>query len=303
MLLFGTLVALEAILQTFTGDGQIFWLFRVPYSDVALGPILSRNHFAAFLEILLPLALYRAFRSDKNRLLYEVAAACLYAAAIVSSSRAGTVLCTVLLVVVPALMYLRGKVEGRHAGTALVRIFALLALFTVVVGWQTVWNRLVAPDPMAYRDELDISSLHMIAAHPWLGTGLGTWPVAYPKYAIVDAGTFTNQAHCDWLQWAAEGGIPLGMLLVFLFPWALRRSLSNIWGLGVCAVLLHACVDYPFSRPALGSWFIVMLAMLAASDGASKAEAGSAPGEHADSRREDSSVRMAGHSSTWPARK
>jgi hypothetical protein len=34
---------------------------------------------------------------------------------------------------------------------------------------------------------------------------------------------------------------------------------------GIVSVFLHACVDYPFSRPALGSWFIVMLAMLAAS--------------------------------------
>jgi O-antigen ligase len=118
----------------------------------------------------------------------------------------------------------------------------------------------------------------MIAAQPWLGTGLGTWPVAYPKYAIVDAGVFANQAHCDWLQWAVEGGIPLALLMVLLFVWAVRstfrsfrrssphhgRSFRCLWGLGIVSVFLHACVDYPFSRPALGSWFIVMLAMLAA---------------------------------------
>jgi hypothetical protein len=37
-----------------------------------------------------------------------------------------------------------------------------------------------------------------------------------------------------------------------------------VWGLGVIAVFLHAVVDYPFSRPALGSWPILILAMLAA---------------------------------------
>jgi hypothetical protein len=41
------------------------------------------------------------------------------------------------------------------------------------------------------------------------------------------------------------------------------RSFRCLWGLGIVSVFLHACVDYPFSRPALGSWFIVMLAMLA----------------------------------------
>jgi hypothetical protein len=49
-----------------------------------------------------------------------------------------------------------------------------------------------------------------------------------------------------------------------LFAWSLRLGFQTIWGLGIVSVLLHACVDYPFSRPALGSFFVVMLALLAA---------------------------------------
>jgi O-antigen ligase len=105
----------------------------------------------------------------------------------------------------------------------------------------------------------------MIAAHPWSGVGLGAWPDAYPRYAIIDlGGMFANQAHSDWLQWTAEGGIPLGLALVTLFVWCLRPAFRSVWGLGVIAVFLHAAVDYPFSRPALGSWTILIIAMLAA---------------------------------------
>lgn len=269
MLWFGSSLALVATLQTFTADGQIFWLFRVPYSDRAMGPILSYNHYAAFIEVILPLAIYQALRHTDLPYLYAGMAATMYASVIASTSRAGTILCTVLIFVMVVTMYLRGMVAGRHAGVVLLRIASLLVFFTLVVGWQAVWNRLIQPDPMAFRRELDISSLHMVAEHPWFGTGLGTWPVAYPKYAILDAGVFANQAHCDWLQWAAEGGVPLFLLLVSLFAWALRASLRapyrSIWGLGLVAVFLHACVDYPFSRPALGSWFVVMLAVMAAS--------------------------------------
>jgi hypothetical protein len=32
----------------------------------------------------------------------------------------------------------------------------------------------------------------------------------------------------------------------------------------VIAVFLHAAVDYPFSRPALGAWPILIIGMLAA---------------------------------------
>jgi hypothetical protein len=117
---------------------------------------------------------------------------------------------------------------------------------------------------MQVRREFDISSLHMVEAHPFAGTGLGTWPTVYPRYAIVDVGTFANQAHDDWMQFAAEGGLPFGLLVFSLFLWSLRPASRSIWGIGIIAVFLHAFVDYPFSRPALGSWPIVIVAMLAA---------------------------------------
>jgi O-antigen ligase len=117
---------------------------------------------------------------------------------------------------------------------------------------------------MQVRRQLDLSTLHMIAAHPWFGVGLGAWSTVYPHYALVDIGAFANQAHNDWLQWTAEGGVPFGLILATLFFWCLRPAISSVWGLGIIAVFLHALVDYPFSRPALGSWPILIMAMLAA---------------------------------------
>jgi hypothetical protein len=139
----------------------------------------------------------------------------------------------------------------------------MFLVVTAVVGWESVWNRFWAPDPLAVRRELAISSFHMAASHPWFGTGLGTWPTVYPRYAIIDIGAFANQAHDDWLQWTAEGGFPFGIMLATLFFWSLRPAFRSVWGLGVVAVFLHAIVDYPFSRPALGSWPILILSLLA----------------------------------------
>jgi len=116
----------------------------------------------------------------------------------------------------------------------------------------------------------------VIAGHPWFGVGLGAWPSVYPRYALVDIGAFANQAHNDWLQWTAEGGLPFGLMLVTLFLWCLRPAIASVWGLGVIAVFLHALVDYPFSRPALGAWPILILAMLAAWQW-SRAREGNAP--------------------------
>jgi O-antigen ligase len=264
MLWFAFLVSILATLQTFTSGGKVFWLFPSGYPDYVMGPILSRNHYAAFIEAVLPMAVYEALRRQHSSLLYCAMAATMYASVVASASRAGMLLATAEIVAVIAIVAIRGGASGRRIGESLLSIGAVFALFTAVVGWGDVWSRFGAPAPMQIRRQLLLSTLHMIAAHPWVGVGLGAWSTAYPRYALIDLGLIANQAHNDWLQWTAEGGLPFGLMLATLFFWCLRPAISSIWGLGVIAVFLHALVDYPFSRPALGSWPILILAMLAA---------------------------------------
>jgi O-antigen ligase len=267
ILWFTFIIAIVATLQTFSSDGKVFWLFPSGYSEHVMGPILYRNHYAAFIEAVLPIALYRALRDENEAFLYSVMAAALYASVIASASRAGAALASGEILAVMVLMWIRGRTSVHAIGITLLKIFIPLAAFTGIAGSGTVWERFCAPDPMGMRTELMKSSLQMIAAHPWFGVGLGAWPTVYPHYAITDIGVYANQAHTDWLQWIAEGGVVFGVLMAGLFVWCLRAAIRTIWGLGVVAVLLHACVDYPFSRPALGSWTILIMAMLAAAQG------------------------------------
>lgn len=237
MVWFAFAVAVVSTLQNFISHGT------------AMGPILYRNHYAAFIEVILPIALYRG----RDSFLYGGMAAVMYASVIASGSRAGAALVTAEVILVPLLLW----------NYRLFRTGVLFAVFTSVVGWGVVWNRFWMPDPVGIRRDLAVSTLHMISAHPGFGTGLGTWPIVYPQFALVDIGAFANQAHSDWLQWTSEGGMLFGIMMVMLFVWSLRPAFRSIWGIGVVAVFLHALVDYPFSRPALGSWAVVLLAMIA----------------------------------------
>ena len=264
MLWFGFVLSVIATLQVFSSHGKVFWLFPSGYSDYVMGPFPSRNHYAAFMEAILPMALSRALQSEKDSLLYSGMAAAMYASIIASASRAGTLLATGEIVAVVLLLWAGGRTRGSAVGISLLRILAAFAVFTGVAGWQSVWQRFWVPDPVPVRPELAISTIRMITAHPWSGVGLGTWSTVYPHYAIVDVGAFANQAHNDWLQWAAEGGVPFGLVMASLFFWCLPRVRYNVWGLGVVAVFLHALVDYPFSRSPLGCWTVLVLAMLAA---------------------------------------
>jgi O-antigen ligase len=263
MLWFGFLVAILAMLQNFTAGGKVFWVFPTGYTDWVMGPFVYHNQYAAFIEIVLPLAIYGSLRHRRNTLLYSGMAAAMYASVIASASRGGFVLTSVEIVVVPAALWLQGRTSGRAVGRSVVSVLLLLTVFTAVVGWATVWDRLRTPDPFAVRREFAISSMHMIAARPLFGFGLGTWPVAYPAYAIIDTGRFANRAHADWLEWTADGGLPLGIAMATLFVWCLRPAFGSVWGVGVVAVFLHAALDYPFSRPALATWIVAMIALLA----------------------------------------
>jgi O-antigen ligase/tetratricopeptide (TPR) repeat protein len=57
-------------------------------------------------------------------------------------------------------------------------------------------------------------TIHMIRANPLLGTGIGSFEFAYPRYAIT---AFTPHAHNSLLQWTSETGLPGAMLLLATF--------------------------------------------------------------------------------------
>jgi O-antigen ligase len=120
----------------------------------------------------------------------------------------------------------------------------------------------------------------MTRDRPVAGFGLGTWSTAYPAYARFDDGSFVNQAHNDWVQWAAEGGLPFAVLMAAAVAFLARPAFDSLWGLGLMAVFVHAWVDYPFEqRPALAAFFFAMAGVIASTSISSPAT--SRPGESA----------------------
>jgi O-antigen ligase len=238
--------------------------FLSPADDRVFGPFVYRNQLAAFMECLLPAALLRAFRH--RAWVFTACAGLMFASVVAAGSRTGTVLVTAELIVVPLLAARQGVVSLRALTAAGAGIAASVAALTLAVGWQPLWNRFQEPNPFGLRWDLLQSSWQMFLARPLTGWGLGAWPIVYPGYARYDDGTFVNQAHNDWAQWAVEGGIPVFSLMLFLAVRATVPACRRVWSTGMVAVLLHAMVDYPFQqRPQLAAFFFVMLS-LAASD-------------------------------------
>jgi O-antigen ligase len=104
----------------------------------------------------------------------------------------------------------------------------------------------------------------MVREKPLAGFGLGNWPTAYPAYAETDVGLYVEHAHDDWLEWAAEGGIPFACVALALAIFSLRRAVRQPWCLGIAAAFLQSIVEFPLHKPAVAAFQFAAIGCLAA---------------------------------------
>jgi hypothetical protein len=267
LLWFGTAVATISMLTVFSSPpGIVFWVFHAGSDRRTLGPFVYYNQYAAFIEAVLPLALVRAILDQRRRMLYSVIGAMLLASVVAGGSRAGTILCLAEVIAIPLIALGQGVISRRAVGRVLLASVSTLIVLGAVAGWDVIWKRLQEPNPYAVRKDFLLSSLEMVRDRPLTGWGLGTWSEVYPGFARFDDGLFANQAHNDWAQWAAEGGIPFFLLMAGVVAGALRPAFRSLWGVGLLAVFIHCLIDYPMQqRPALAAFFFALLGILTAS--------------------------------------
>ncbi len=259
---FGFLLGVAAVLQKFTSPGRVFWLFETPAAG-GMGPFVYHNQFAAFIETLLPLALVAALTEREGRWWYPVMGGALFASVVAAASRAGVAMLAAESVAVFLLARRRRPVSRRGVLAVAASSLVLVAIFIAAVGWEPLWRKFQREDQYGHRRDLLYSSLEMARDRPLTGFGLGTWSLAYPAYARFDDGRFDNQAHNDWVQWAAEGGLPFFALMALLAGLLVRPAVRSVWGVGLLAVLVHCLVDYHFQqRPAFGYYYFALAGLM-----------------------------------------
>ena len=266
--IFAFAISVVSILQYFSKPDLLLWFYYDGFGN-SFGPFASRDRYAAFAELVIPLALLWALKQETGRktLFYTGIAATIFAAAIAGASRAGGILCVAeVIVFLVAGRNQRSLDQGRLRITA--GKFALFAsIFTVVVGYSALLQRFHDPDPYAGRREMLRASVTMVQERPWFGFGLGNFENAYPKYAVLDVNKIVNHAHNDWAEWAAEGGVPFFVIVLSVAVWAVPRALRSLWGIGIVTVFVHSLVDFPLQAPALEFWVFAFLGALAAESG------------------------------------
>lgn len=230
LLYFGFVLSVVSVVQYFSSNGKIFWFYQA-YDGDLLGPFVNPDRYAAYIELLLPLAVLRAFAGGGTSWKFILMGAAMFASVITGASRAGALLITAEISVVLAVAWIKGRLPQDKIWKVTAGAWVIAVIFTSVVGWAVLWNRFQDPDPFRGRREILSSTLSMIKARPYLGFGLGNFQTAYPGYALVDFGLVVNHAHDDWAQWAAEGGIPFALLALGIALWSVPKAFQTVWEL------------------------------------------------------------------------
>jgi O-antigen ligase len=265
---FGTVLAVEAMLQCWTAGGWVFWLFDSGYTERVFGPFVYHNKFAQFIELVLPVVLFQSLEDRRRALVWFAAAAVLFGGILASASRSGLMMGLLELGLLLAAAYVCGAVRGKAVVLSGLSLALLAVAGGLLAGWTGMLDRLTGLDPrLDLRLPIWKSTLAMIGERPATGFGLGTFSSVYPAYADMDVGLIVNTAHQDWLQWTAEGGVPMLLAMLGFLGMAASRLLRSIWGAGALIVLLHGLVDYPLHQnPAFASLVIALVVLATTSN-------------------------------------
>ncbi len=257
---FSLALAVVSSVQAFAGDDRIFWLFPNPNPKgvVTWGPFLNRDHYCTFMLLAIPAAIWGAVEStERTRMLYSLAAGFISGTIVGSASRAGSGLLAIEWILLAVVARRRAGASGRRLRIIFGQMILLVIVFSAVCGWDTLYARFQQDRLYAARYEILQSSSAMFQAHPVTGSGLGTWPEVYPKFAVKDFSAYVNAAHNDWMQWLDEGG-PILPLAMAIWAWnGFRAAVRSPWALGIPLVFVHCLVDFPMQ----GRFFPAILAL------------------------------------------
>jgi len=248
-------LGLFAMVQFFTSHGLIYWQVRPRAGGWVFGPYVNHNHYAGLMEMLIPLAAAYVLwlpKSNPRRLLFGFAVVVLIASLLLSGSRGGFLALLAEIVVFAVLLFIWGsrfQVPGSRSGNLKLETWNLklgvpLALLAAALLFlyiepghisrrlATVFGVGVSYDELiGDRREAALSALRMFRAHPWLGTGLGSYEIVAPRYRRQPSDLLWDHAHNDYAEALAETGI-LGALLivsslVLFFRELFRSALGN----------------------------------------------------------------------------
>ncbi len=234
----GVIMAVVGLVQRVTSPKLLLWTWEpIDPATRPFGPFANRNNFASWLLMASSLAVgYVAthlmmrgvFRRRSLRLVVRdvlvdatgialAAGAAVMTFALMSTASRGALIGAIAAVLTGIVM------ARRTAGPAATGAVVALILFLASALWLNVdaLAGRVLPTANVGRQTIWRETLPVVRDFLWSGTGVGTYPRAMLRYQQTEPHILFNQAHNEYLQLIAEGGLLLTLpAIVAVASWA-----------------------------------------------------------------------------------
>lgn len=275
--------------------------------QVQFAQFVNRNHFALLMEMTLGLLIGLFLRANLPRWsqpFFWIAIAVVCFAVIATNSRGGIISATGLALLAVFVHFLTKKKDYETIGNnhfvsrkkrrlkiflpaaAITFLFFIIAIFTIAfVGGDAVTSRLESvqteinaeKSPRVVRLDIWLSTIKLIEDHPVAGVGFGAYARAITLYDTSINRFALEQAHNDYLEVLANGGIT-AFLLMLVFALLLVQRIKAQFastnsfrqascfgaGIGIGGVIFHSIVDFGLHVIVNALIFIVLIVIATA---------------------------------------
>ncbi len=277
----GLFEAIYGLVQYLTGFPYIFFYVKWFGLRDATGTYINHCKYAGLLGMVLPFLLAALLFPGRDHGRYRgrafwladqsfgtlgrvVIFAVVFLGLVFSKCRMAIIAITVVFALVAVLALIR---RGKQAAPLLLAILIIPLGYALWVGIAPVtehFERLDLHTGDTIRPGLWRDAIAVIRDNPWLGTGLGTYNTISPRYQTSYFQFHIDHAHNDYLEYAAELGVPAALLLFGSIWWLMVRLAGSVRRLqrrsdlvvatGCCgailSLLLHSFTDFNLAIPA-----------------------------------------------------
>jgi O-antigen ligase len=293
----GTFQATYGAFMVLSGLELGFFVEKYTGVGVATGTFVNRNHLAGYLVMCLSVGIglllsqltpstavswrdrarewLQLLLSPKIRL--RLYLALMVVALVLTRARMGNIAFFVSLGLAGVVALTTGR---RFSWRTLIFLASLLIVDLLILGKWFGFDQLAqrleqtnpATESRAWSNEY---SIDYIKDFPLTGSGSGSFYGVFPNYQAADLAGFHLHAHNDYLEFAAELGIPALLLLLGFAglslwnAWCTQRSRRNALYKGagfaatmtLCWAAIHSTTDFNLQIPANALTFVVIAAL------------------------------------------
>src|SRR6266540_182300 len=253
VIVLGVVLAVIGVTQKAMWNGKIYGLWAPTVAGDSFGPFINRNHFAGWMLMALPLALgYFCGRAARGMgqanlglrerivwlssadasetVLVGFSVIVMALALTLTMSRSGMIGLLVALVI-SCLVVIRhqASLSRRAIGGYLIFVTVAVVAWT---GFDTIAARFADTETsISSRLGIWTDTWRLAGKVPLAGTGLNTYSVAMLFYQKAEPGLHFAQAHNDYLQLVAEGGVLVcgpATLAILAVAWTVRRRFREL---------------------------------------------------------------------------